>query len=98
MENNVIITSYNHKLLEYIDKEQFKIGSINDYDICKNDINKMNLQYPIIILDKRTDKDIFKKLKEMNKIIGIHTLNSYNDNLLDNFNNFDVDYLIFDRL
>ena len=98
MENNVILTSYNHKLLEYIDKEQFKIGSINDYDICQNDINKMNLQYPIIILDKRTDKDVLKKLKEMNKIIGVYTLNSYNDNKLDNFNNFDVDYLIFDRL
>ena len=98
MENKVILTSFNHKLLEYIDKEQFKIGSINDYEICQNDINKMNLQYPIIILDKRTDKEVLKNLREMNKIIGIYTLNSYNDNLLDNFNNYDVDYLIFDRL
>jgi len=34
----------------------------------------------------------------MGKIIGIYTLNSYDDNIIDNFDDFDVDYLIFDKL
>jgi glycerophosphoryl diester phosphodiesterase len=98
MENNVIITSFNHKLLKYVDKNKFKIGSINDFDICSDNIDKMNLDYPITILDKRTSKETIDKLKEMGKIIGVYTLNSYDDNIIDNFNQYDVDYLIFDKL
>lgn len=98
MENNVIITSFNHKLLNYINKQKFKIGSLNDFNICQNNINQMNLEYPIVVLDKRTSKDILNKLKNMGKIIGIYTLNSYDDNIIDNFDDYDVDYLIFDKL
>lgn len=99
MEHQVIITSFNHKLLRYVDSKKFKIGSLNDYDLCKNDINKMNLNYPIVILDKRTDKKILQKLKKMNKTIGIYTINSYNDNLKDDLRFYsEVDYFIFDRL
>jgi hypothetical protein len=58
----------------------------------------MNLEYPIVVLDKRTSKDILNKLKNMGKIIGIYTLNSYDDNIIDNFDDYDVDYLIFDKL
>ena len=72
---------------------------LNDYDLCKNDINKMNLNYPIVILDKRTDKKTFQKLKKMNKTIGIYTINSYNDNLKDDLRFYsEVDYFIFDKL
>ena len=98
MESNVIITSFNHKLLKYIDKQKFKIGSLNDFDICQNNINQINLEYPIVVLDKRTNKDTLNNLKNMGKIIGIYTLNSYDDNIIDNFDDYDVDYLIFDKL
>ena len=97
MQDRTIITSFNHNLLDLIDKKQFLLGSINDFDICHNDLNKMNLDYPIVILDKRTNSKILKLIKNQNKIIGIYTINSYDDNLKDNINNYDVDYLIFDQ-
>tara|TARA_B100001248_G_C27380374_1_gene456607 strand:+ start:509 stop:1213 length:705 start_codon:yes stop_codon:yes gene_type:complete len=98
MENNVILTSYNHKLLTYINKKKFKVGSLIDFEFCQNDINKYNLDYSFIAVDKRTDNKIIKKLKDMNKIILIYTLNSYDDNFINNFNDFDVDFVIFDKL
>lgn len=98
MQKKVIITSFNYKLLKYVNNKEFKIGSLIDYTISGDDISKMNLEYPIVVLDKRTNKATINKLKNMNKIIGIYTINSYSDNIIDNFDNYNVDYLIFDKL
>ena len=98
MQKKVIITSFNYNLLKYINQKDFLVGSLIDYTICHNDINRMNIEYPLIILDKRTKKSTLKELKNMGKIIGIYTLNSYDNNVIDNFEDFDVDYLIIDKL
>jgi len=98
MEDKIIISSFNPDLLKLIDSEKFILANINDYDICENDISKMNLDYSRVVLDKRSSTDLIKELKKRNKIIGIYTINSYNDNLKDNFDDFNVDYLIFDQL
>lgn len=98
MEEHTIITSFNHQLLELIDLNKFNVGSINNYDICDNDINKMSLEYPFIILDKRTNKNVIKELQKKNKIVGIYTINSYDDSEFYNFDNYFFDFIIFDQL